>query len=115
MSPSERNRAYLAWLGAVLAPFAIAVLLASFVWAPEAIASGAPVRLLGLEPRSCAACGLSRAFSAASHMRLADAVAWNPGVVLSYPLAWLVALGGPALFVRHLGRHLARGAIRRRV
>lgn len=90
---------------ACLSPMAIAALVASFVWDIEAMAAGAPWRLLGLQPShcpGCAACGLSRAFSGLSHGRVHEALALNPGVVAVYPAAWFVALAGIWIAARYL-------------
>ncbi len=69
------------------------------------MADGAPWRLLGLAPQlcpGCAACGLSRAFTAASHAEFARAIDFNPSVAVLYPLAWLVAAAGPLIVARYL-------------
>jgi len=107
MTTQERIRAWLAWVLGLAAPVAMAILFASLWWDPAEVAAGAPLRALGLEPTTCpgcCACGLSRAFSAMSHLRLHDAVTWNAGVLVNYPLAWAVALAGPPLLARRLWR-----------
>jgi hypothetical protein len=86
-----------------LAPLALAALVASFVWNVEAMAGGAPWRLLGWQPRpcpGCAACGLSRAFSAVSHGRWSEALHFNLGVLALYPATCLTALAGTCAAVR---------------
>jgi hypothetical protein len=97
MNAHERKRAVVLWTLAALAPAAIAALAASFAWDVEAMAAGAPWHWVGLEARACpgcGACGLSRAFAAASHLRLREAVAFNPSVLALYPLTWALALAG---------------------
>jgi hypothetical protein len=103
MTIDERNAAWLRLVLLALAPIAIAALVASFVWGVDAMSGGAPWKLVGLAPRvcpGCAACGLSRAFSAASHGELVRALAFNPAVALLYPAFWAVAIGGPVLAAR---------------
>jgi hypothetical protein len=103
MTTGERNAAWLRTVLLALSPIAAAVLAASFVWGVEGMAAGAPFELLGWTPRpcpGCAACGLSRAFSATSHGELAAALRFHPGIVLIYPLFWALALAGPALALR---------------
>lgn len=88
-----------------LAPLAAAALVASFVFSVEAMAAGAPWRLVGLEPvpcPGCLLCGLSRAFTAASHGELVRALAFNPLVALAYPAFWATALAGPLFALRFL-------------
>lgn len=105
MNVSRRNAAWIRIVLVALSPLAAAALAASFAWSVEAMADGAPLRLVGLAPNvcpGCAACGLSRAFTAVSHGEFARAVAFNPSVVVLYPLAWLVALAGPLIAARHL-------------
>lgn len=83
-----------------VAPLALAALAASRLWNVEAMADGAPVRALGLTPHpcpGCVLCGMSRAFTAASHGELARALEFNPLVVLAYPAAW--ALVAAAAFI----------------
>lgn len=99
VSTSQRNRLALAWSAALIAPGALIALAASFWWTPEGMAAGGPLALLGIEREPCAGCplcGMSRAFCAFSHLRLAEAIDLNAGVLALYPLAWLVAIGGPA-------------------
>src|SRR5262245_2674285 len=99
----ERNRAWLRIVLVALSPLAAAALIASFAWGVDAMAAGAPWKLVGLVPRhcpGCAACGLSRAFSAASHGELVRALAFNPAVAVLYPAFWAVAVGGPLLAAR---------------
>lgn len=105
MDSAPRNRAVVAWVLGILAVPAAGALIASFLWSPEAVASGAPMLALGLDPYvcpGCPSCGLSRAFSAMSHLRAGEAIDFNPGVLLGYPLAWLIAGLGPTLLLREL-------------
>ena len=105
MMPRERNSAWIEIVLLALAPLAGAALVASFAWDVEAMGAGGPWRVLGLVPQvcpGCAACGLSRAFSALSHGELARALHFNASVAALYPLAWCVAFAGPALAARRL-------------
>ena len=105
MSTVQRHRTTLEIVLACLAPIAIAALAASFLWNVEAMADGAPWKLLGLQPAhcpGCAACGLSRAFSAVSHARWREALAFNVGVVAVYPAAVALALAGVWITSRQL-------------
>lgn len=89
----------------VLGAIAVATLVASFAWDVEAMAVGAPLALVGWQPRACpgcAACGLSRAFAAVSHGRWSDALHFNLTVLALYPAACFVALLGAAATVRSL-------------
>lgn len=91
------------WLGLIYGIGAAVVLLVSFGWPPEAIAAGAPWTELGFRPVACvgcALCGLSRAFSLLSHGEVLVAMSLNPLVFFAWPLTWVVALGGPALFIQ---------------
>jgi hypothetical protein len=104
---TDRNRAVIAWTLALLAPGALFALLASFAWTPEAIAGGGPLALAGIERAPCPGCplcGMSRAFCALSHLRLGDALDFNPGALLLYPLAWVVAIAGPSLLAARFFR-----------
>jgi len=103
--PARDLRDALAWTLALLAPLAGLALGLGIAFEPEALARGAPWHLVGLQAPACpgcALCGLSRAFSAAAHGRLAEAIAFHPAVVLAWPAAWAVALGGPLLLARTL-------------
>ena len=105
LHPSRRNRDAFEIVLVCLAPIAIAALVASMVWNVEAMAGGAPWHFLGLHPApcpGCAACGLSRAFSAVSHGRLHEALAFNLGVIAAYPAAWFIALAGVWIAARYL-------------
>ncbi len=107
MTTHERIRAWLAWTLGLAAPVAMAILFASLWWDPAAVEAGAPLLTLGLEPTTCSgcsACGLSRAFSAMSHLRFSEAVAWSSGVLVHSPLAWLTAFVGPPLLIQRLRR-----------
>ena len=99
MTPErERDRRVLLIVLVALAPLAWAALGASFAYSVEAVASGAPWRALGIEPYACpgcALCGMSRAFTSASHGEFARALGFNPLVALLYPAFWALALAGP--------------------
>ncbi len=96
-----------AWILGVLGILALTALVLSAVFTPEAMASGAPVRLLGLEPHvcpGCPLCGMSRAFSSVTHAHLSQAVQFNSGVLLAYPAAAVLACVGPIFLARDLWR-----------
>jgi hypothetical protein len=97
-------RARLMVSGAILLAV-FAVLAVSFAVSPEDIESGRVV----LSPschfklvfgRECWTCGMTRAFTALSHGRLTDALAYNRGAPLFYGLAWLAGVGAAASFAR---------------
>lgn len=98
-------RSSLVWTAAALAPLALLALTLGFCFTPEALEDGAPWRALGLVPPGCpgcSMCGMSRAFGALGHGRLEEALTFHPAVLAIWPLAWLVALGGPLALVRTL-------------
>lgn len=93
-----RNRAVLVITLSILAIGALALLAVSFAYTPETIVGGGPLAGLRAAPcPGCVLCGMSRAFCAASHLRLDEAFAFNPLVAVIYPLVWALALGGPWL------------------
>ncbi len=101
LSPRDRHALQIVLIA--LAPLAAAALWASFHYSVEAMAQGAPWQAVGLEPvpcPGCLLCGLSRAFTAASHGELTRALAFNPLVALAYPTFWATALAGPPLAFR---------------
>ena len=104
--PSDSDRrAVLAWTLGILGILGIFLLALSLAFGPEAMAAGSPLRSIGIVPRACPGCplcGMSRAFSAVSHLEIARAVAFNPGVLLVHPLAVSAAVAGPWLLARHL-------------
>ena len=98
-------RATRAWVVGILGAMAISVLLLSALFAPEAMAQGAPVRLLGLQPHLCPGCpfcGMSRAFSCVTHAQFLRGIDFNAGVLLAYPAALALAILGPIVWVREL-------------
>ncbi len=108
MDPRQRNAA-LQIVAVVVAPLALAALAASRVWDVEAMADGAPVRLLGFEPQPCPGCllcGMSRAFTAASHGEFGRALDFNPLVVFAYPAAWALVAAAALIVVRFARRRL---------
>lgn len=113
MTPErERDRRVLKIVLVALAPLAWAALGASFVYSVEAMASGAPWRALGIEPYACpgcALCGMSRAFTSASHGEFSRALGFNPLVALLYPGFWALALSGPLAAVALLRSSARRG------
>ena len=85
---------------ALAAAAALAALIVSAVWTPEALAAGEPLRALGITLPACPGCwlcGMSRAFAAFTHAGIAEAVAFNGAVVWAYPLAWLAVIAAPLL------------------
>ena len=93
------------WILGILGILSISVLLISAVFAPEALAAGAPVRLLGFEPHvcpGCPLCGMSRAFSSVTHAQWSRALQFNAGVLLAYPVAVALACFGPVVLARDL-------------
>jgi Protein of unknown function (DUF2752) len=104
ISAQELGRSF-GWTLVVLAPFAALALVLGFVYAPEALAQGAPWSSLGLVAPHCPGCwlcGMSRAFAALGHGHLGQAVQHNPLVLAVWPMSWLVALGGAFVLVRNL-------------
>ena len=72
---------------------ALACLVPSFLFGVEAIAAGEHLGALRehVVPCSgCVLCGMSRAFAAFSHGDFALAMDLNSGVVVAWPLAWMV-------------------------
>lgn len=80
-----------------------AVLLTSAACTPADIAADVHARALGLPIQpcpGCSLCGMSRAFSALTHLQLREAFSFHPGVLLCYPLPWLLLMLGPGIAVR---------------
>jgi hypothetical protein len=103
----QRNALLMRIVLLTLSPLALAPLVASFLWSVDEIAAGVPWQLVGFTPApcpGCAACGLSRAFTAWSHGDLALATSFNAGVLVVYPAFWVLALAGPTLALFHLVR-----------
>jgi hypothetical protein len=100
------NAIVLAALGGPLATAGFAI-YASFAFGPEAIARQEHLAFLGVHFApcpGCVMCGMSRAFSAFAHGDLSRAVAFNPGVVVFFPLFCLLIVGlgvGIARLVRN--------------
>lgn len=100
-----RNRAVLVITLGVLGVGALALLAVSFAYTPETIVDGGPLASLRVAPcPGCVLCGMSRAFCAASHLRLDEAFAFNPLVAVIYPLVWALAIGGPWLAWSRFGK-----------
>ena len=105
MIPTRELRQALPRALGVLAALAALALAIGFAFEPGELARGAPWRLLGLEAPTCPGCvlcGMSRAFAAAAHGRPAEALASNAGVVLLWPLAWILVLFGAQALARTL-------------
>lgn len=110
----ERDRRVLLIVLVALAPLAWGTLGVSFLFSVEAVASGVPWRTLGIEPYvcpGCALCGMSRAFTSASHGEFLRAFDFNPLVTLLYPGFWALASAGPLAAVALL-RSAARRPLR---
>jgi hypothetical protein len=116
VASSRRNDAALrlvAWL-ALLAPLVCALGI-SFVVTPADIESGRVAlsppcmmrQALGVE---CPACGLTRAFAALAHGRVAQAFHFNHAAPLAYVAAWALAVCAVAGAARAIG-----DAVRRRL
>jgi hypothetical protein len=102
LTPREQQRVVML-VTAVLALAALAVLAVSVAYDPAEIAADLHRHAFGLpiDPcPGCGWCGMSRAFSAMSHLAPFAAVDYNPWVLLHYPLTLTLALGGPWLSVR---------------
>ncbi|MCC6408512.1 MAG: DUF2752 domain-containing protein [Planctomycetes bacterium] len=98
MDTRARNRAVVRITLSILAVGALGLLAISLAYTPEEIADGGPLASLRLPPcPGCVLCGMSRAFCAASHLRLDEAFRFNPLVAVIYPLVWGLAIGGPLL------------------
>jgi hypothetical protein len=99
-----------AWILGILGGCALLALILSAAYGPEAMAGGAALRALGVDPLPCPGCplcGMSRAFACVTHGELSRALEFNRGVVLAYPAAFALALGGPAFLVRDLWKRRA--------
>lgn len=87
--------------------FTGAALVLSFAFEVPAIARGEHLAALGLSLPACPGCGMcgmSRAFAAFSHGHFASAFAYNPAVVVVWPLflaMTLTCLWGVIHLVRH--------------
>jgi hypothetical protein len=94
-----------AWVVGILGGLALFVLALSALFAPEAMAAGAPMTALGVSQHicpGCPLCGMSRAFSSVSHAQFARALSFNMGVLVAYPAAVAFAVLGPWLWAREL-------------
>jgi hypothetical protein len=103
---SDRERHLIvALLCALFAIAALVVLLVSALWTPEQIAAGAHLKALNLPFEQCPGCpwcGMSRAFSAVSHLRFGEAFGHNPAVLIHYPMFAMVGLLGPLAASKNL-------------
>lgn len=100
MRASDKLAARIA--GSIALAVSTLILVVSFAVSPEQIESGSvrltppcPYRLATGEP--CLGCGMSRAFAAISHGRLADGRRYNPLSPWLYAATWLVGVGSLAL------------------
>lgn len=94
-----------AWAVGILGGLALLALVLSAAFGPEAMADGAPLRLVGAEPQHCQGCplcGMSRAFSCVTHAQFARAFEFNRGVLIAYPMFEALAVLGPAFLARDL-------------
>ena len=93
----QRERTF-CWIFAILGALSVGVLALSFLYTPSEVAAGAFQRALGIDAPSCpgcALCGLSRAFSLASHGEWRDAMGLNILFLPAYGGVWAMALGTP--------------------
>jgi hypothetical protein len=105
MIPARELRQALLRTLLVLAALSGLALAVSFAFEPAELARGAPWQLLGIEAPACsgcALCGMSRAFAAAAHGRLGEALQSHGGIVLAWPLAWALVLYGALALARTL-------------
>jgi hypothetical protein len=101
-----------AWLLGILGAIAGVVLWLSFAFSPAEVSAGAIQGALGLERSDCpgcALCGLSRAFSLASHGEWRGAGELNKLFFLAYSFTWLMALSGLWVVSRHLWVRKGKG------
>ena len=95
------------------------IVVGSLVLSPEKLASGAyalapacPTKaLLG---RPCPTCGMSRAFAALGHGRVAEAIGYHPVSPLAYGFLWAGAMLGAVQTLRTV-REMRRAGARRKV
>lgn len=111
---SERTlQAFLFGLVAMPGIGAAVVLLMSSIYSPSAIAAQEHLGPFARAMPACGGCGLcgmSRAFSAISHGELQSAIDFNPGVLIVWPLMWVllaVSIFGVYRLWRHPVRFLA--------
>ena len=93
------------WLLGILGALAGVALWLSFAFSPAEVAAGAIQDAVGLERSDCpgcSLCGLSRAFSFASHGEWRDAGELNRLFFPAYSLIWLIALSGLWVVTRYL-------------
>jgi hypothetical protein len=86
------------WLAGIFGVAALTVLAVSAVFDPGEIEAGRHLETVGVSAEpcpGCGLCGLSRAFSAVSHLDVRSAIEQNAAVIWTYPLAALSALAGP--------------------
>jgi hypothetical protein len=91
------------WLLAVVGVVAWGVLGVSFAFTSQEIAAGEIQQALGMEQEACpgcALCGLSRAFSAASHGSWQVAMDLSRLFFPAYGVTWLMAIGGLVAWAR---------------
>ena len=93
----ERERT-LCWIFTILGVLSVCVLTLSFVYSTSEVAGGAIQATKGIaapDCPGCALCGLSRAFSLASHGQWRDAMDLNILFLPAYGGVWAMALGAP--------------------
>ena len=93
----------LAWLTLCLSPAAVFILGISFAFDPIEVAKGEHLTWLNVSLQQCPGCGLcglSRAFSLASHGFFVEALRLNWLVGAFYPIAWITVISSPLFFWR---------------
>ena len=92
---SAHRERTLCWILTLLGLVAASVLVLSFAFTPEEVVAGAIQEAFGVTHNDCpgcAFCGLSRAFSSASHGDWMTALELNRLFLPAYGLIWLMAL-----------------------
>ena len=109
---SDTNQRTIGWVFTILGGLSIAVLAISFLFSPAEVAAGTIQASLGIEVASCpgcALCGLSRAFSLASHGEWRDSMELNILFLPTYGACWALALATPVALGRLTSPRKAHG------
>lgn len=86
----NRKRLIHAIVGSLLI---ISLSLLLFLIPPQSLDSGSSICLIkNVFGRECPGCGLTRAVSSVLHLRLKDAFAYNPRILVVFPLLTLIIL-----------------------